>query len=115
MLVMAKISKHDSGAKLLGANFEGGIDTPKLSSFNYEKYWEDKQKEKEDVLRKELIYAFQCKKTPVDVKLDVLHCLENPEKKLNEKSADYFKQEFSGVVDAIWTDKIVFTLKKMYW
>jgi len=82
-------------------------DLNNIESFNYEKFWTKKEIKKENDLKKQFSIAFKKLKTPAYVCEEVLICIENLDKKLSDKTEQYFLKEFSNTVNKYWTDEII--------
>ena len=85
-----------------------------IEEFSYSKFWKKKEKKVELDLKKQFFMAFRKLKTPAFICEQVLECLENRDKKLSDKTEQYFVEEFKGSINKYWTDDIIKFIKLRY-
>lgn len=81
---------------------------------SYEELWdkeaeekEEKEKDKQFLLKKDLALAFKKRKTPYDVIEQIFESLDKEEKPLKKKALDYLQDELKGTIHKVWSDRSV--------
>ncbi|MFT4326032.1 MAG: ATP-dependent helicase [Candidatus Woesearchaeota archaeon] len=99
---------------LVHAKIDGKLEDPSVKEqFSYDQFWTQKEKHRERTLKDDILIACRKEKVPVDIRLELLNCVENPEKMLSEKATAYFEEAFTGVVSKNWSDKAYMFIKKL--